>query len=676
VNACALPRIGSLRSEGLRTPAASAPEKVTTDGPLAESIALALGDDGALAHGIDGFVARSAQQRMATAVAEAIDARETLLVEAGTGTGKTFAYLVPAVLSGLRVVISTGTKNLQDQLYHRDLPQVLAALGLPVRTALLKGRANYLCRSRLKQALAYASPDDAPRLIALRHFMEASDSGELSDYGGIPDGDPLLPRVTSTADNCLGTRCADYDQCFVAAARRRATTAEIVVVNHHLLFADFVLKQEGFGEILPGADVVVVDEAHQLPELASRVFGDRLSTRQLHEFARDATQAVHEAGDLPELIDACARLTQGVRLLEQQFLDCPGREPLARFRDRGGVDAVMESLLDTLDAVGAGLSPVQQRSEALAAVWERCTHLSATLRMFLSPMDPEAPVTAVDWVERLERGGSLQRTPVDVSVPYQQATSAHPGAWIYTSATLSIGGDFRHFSAQLGLESTRMLALESPFDYTRQARIYLPTALPDPNSRGYTEALIDHVMPLIDASGGGAFLLMTSHRAVQAAARHLRGDRRYTLFVQGEDDRARLVRRFAETDNGILVGAASFWEGVDVPGRALRLVLIDKLPFAAPDDPVFEARLNAIRISGGRPFPDYQLPQAIIGLRQGVGRLIRGEEDRGLLILGDPRLRSRGYGAQILRALPDMPVLEDFDAALSWSLKLAQELTV
>ena len=623
--------------------------------------------EGPLARQISGYAPREVQAQMADAVAAAFDRHDTLVVEAGTGTGKTFAYLVPALLAGRRVVISTGTLNLQDQLFYRDLPRVRAALERPVRVALLKGRANYACRHRLTLALQQpAGRHEAVKLHELQAWVAKTDSGELQELGALAEDDPLLPRVTSTAENCLGSKCADFEQCFVVKARRNAQSADVLVVNHHLLFADFVLKEEGFGQILPGADAIVVDEAHQLPELAARFFGTRVSTRQLQDLAQDAADEARRHGDIPQLRDGAAQLAQSAGQLEQAFAVIAARTTLAAFRQKSSADAALREAQAALDALLDLLKPLEERSPELGAAVLRTLDLAQRLRLLL---EDEAE-SRVAWVEALGRGGSLNATPIRVDADFTRMRDAYEGAWVFTSATLAAGDDFSHFCGQLGLDHARTLRLESPFDFEHQARLFLPRGLPDPNDPGYSGRIAETALPIIEASGGGAFVLCTSHRALREIAARLRERLKLPLFVQGEGARTELLDAFTRAGDGVLVGTTSFWEGVDVRGLALRVVIIDKLPFAALGDPVFEARLGAIREAGGEPFMDYQLPQAIMVLRQGAGRLIRDPDDRGLLVLCDPRLRTRAYGRRILESLPAIPEVESLGEARAWLDKI------
>jgi ATP-dependent DNA helicase DinG len=626
---------------------------------LLDETRVALGAGGALAESIASFVPRQAQERMAQAVAEAIEDRVALIAEAGTGTGKTYAYLVPALLSGLRVIVSTGTRALQDQLYHRDLPRVRDALGVRLKTALLKGRSNYLCWYRLDRARSegrYASRDLASQLLQIHAWAGRSEAGDVAEIEFVPEDSPLWPQVTSTAENCLGSDCPFYSECFVVKARQAAQEADLVVVNHHLLFADLALKREGFGEILPGAHAFVLDEAHQLPELASQFFSITVSARQLQELARDAiAESASVTGALSELQEPSRALEQAVRELRLAMESLPTRGALATL-DRDDVTAIAIDALETaLSAFNEALQPQAERSVGYKACAERAQEQLDRLRRLLGAGDP----VEVRWYETTPRGFSLHLTPLDVSAPLREFREQSRAAWIYTSATLAVAGAFHHLSDQLGLDDPRTLLEPSPFDYDSQALAYLPRGLPEPGMRGYVDAVIEAVLPVLDASQGRAFLLFTSHRALREAADKLSVRRDFPLFVQGTQPRHRLLEEFRHSGNGVLLGAASFWEGVDVAGDALSVVVIDKLPFAAPDDPVLEARLDAVRRSGGNPFRDWQLPTAVIALKQGAGRLIRTHSDRGVLVLCDPRLTSKSYGRLFIDSLPPLPRTRD-----------------
>ena len=636
-------------------------------GSLAERSVEALSEGGELARAVPQFRPREAQLELTEAVADAFERREVLLAEAGTGTGKTYAYLVPALLSGMKTILSTGTRALQDQLYHRDLPRVRDALGVGLKSALLKGRANYLCRYRTEQAKG------DPRIVpgaqaALFQRIVAwggrTRMGDLAELEALPDDSPLLPLVTSTADNCLGTECPFWNDCFVVQARQRAQAADIVVVNHHLLLADLALKQEGFGEILPGAQAFVVDEAHQLPELAAQFFGEGIGARPLVELARDALAECKDVpGALAALQTPARDLEQAVRVLRAALEPLPPRATQARALADPDAHDAFETLSSSLQALQAALAPWRESAPGLDACHARAVEFAARLGRWRierdfdnDAFDDELPADDdVRWYEATPRGFRLQRTPLDVSGPLRAHRERSQAAWVFTSATLAVDGGFDHVATRLGLEDPRTLLLQSPFEWDAQALCYLPPNLPQPAAREFTGAMLDAVRPVLEASNGRAFLLFASHRALREAAEALRGGP-WPLFVQGEAPRNVLLQRFRESGNGVLLGAASFREGVDVVGAALTVVVVDKLPFAAPDDPVFEARLEAIRRAGGNPFFDEQLPQAVIALKQGAGRLIRSETDHGVLVLCDPRLTGKAYGRVFLDSLPPLPI--------------------
>ena len=652
-----------------------------TQSELAASAVDALAEGGALADAIPAFVPRPAQQRLAAAVAGVFGSRGTLLAEAGTGTGKTYAYLVPALLSGLKTIVSTGTRALQDQLYLRDLPRVRDALGTPVKTALLKGRANYLCKHRLERAKGeprFANREQIAQFQRIVAWSGRTRMGDMAELDALPEDSPLLPMVTSTAENCLGSECPFWSECFVVQARARAQSADIVVVNHHLLLADLALKQEGFGEILPGAQAFVVDEAHQLPDLAAQFFGEGIGARPLVELARDA---IAECKDVTASIAAvqgpAQHLEHATRVLRAAMEVLPTRGTRGRALHEAPVRDACLQLLDAVQHFADALAPLRDASPGFDACHARALDFAGRLRRWtespdagdFADADATAPAEAgiqaservdprlrgddgdVLWYELTPRGFRLQRTPLDVSGPLRDHRTRSHAAWVFTSATLSVAGGFDHLRVRLGLEDPETLLEPSPFDWNAQALCYLPPRMPEPMSRDYGRALVDALTPVLEASNGRAFVLFASHRALREAAEALR-EGPWPLFVQGQAPRHVLLQRFRESGNGVLLGAASFREGVDVAGDALSVVVIDKLPFAAPDDPVFEARLDAIRRGGGNPFRDEQLPQAVIALKQGVGRLIRSETDRGVLVLCDPRLTGKSYGRVFFDSLP------------------------
>lgn len=615
-----------------------------------------LGADGVFARELPNFTPRESQQAMARAVAVAIDAGEPLVVEAGTGTGKTFAYLVPALASGKRVIVSTGTKTLQDQLFHRDLPRVRAVLGLAVKTALLKGRANYLCHYRLQQTLEEGrreAPQQARDLDAVRSWATRTVSGDRMELTAVAEDSPLWPRVTSTVDNCLGVECPFFDACFVFKARRAAQDADVVVVNHHLLLADLALRQEGFGEILPAADALIVDEAHQLPELAGQFFSLSVSARQLTELHRDAlAECAAVSAGLSVLQPSLEALDLNVKRARLALRVLPSRGAFAAIEADAQSHAALTALSSGLETLEAALATQAERSRGMATLHERAHALSLRLRRIL---DAETDVAEVRWYEATPHGFRLSVTPLDLASPLQAQREASAAAWIFTSATLTVAGRFDHFARQLGLDNPQTLCLHSPFDFARQALCYLPPGLPPPAADDYTRRVVEACVPVLRASRGRAFFLFTSHRALQMAAELLQGQLPYPLLIQGSAPRNTLLEQFRVAGDAVLLGAASFWEGVDVVGEALSCVIIDKLPFAAPGDPVLEARLNALRQQGANPFTAWQIPAAAIALKQGAGRLIRSEHDRGVLVLCDPRLASKGYGKLFLASLPPMP---------------------
>jgi ATP-dependent DNA helicase DinG len=613
-----------------------------------------LGSHGPLAHHVPGFRPRAAQQHMADAVATAIRSRDTLIVEAGTGTGKTFAYLLPAVHSGRKVIISTGTRHLQDQLYHHDLPLVREALKAPIATALLKGRTNYLCLHRLALTVGEGRNLDRRQLHELeqiRAWSARTRSGDIAGLGEIPEDSPVWPRVTSTVDNCLGTECESFRDCFVVRARRAAMEADVLVINHHLLFADIVLREEGFGELLPGVDAIIVDEAHQIPEVASVFFGASLSSHQLHELIRDVQiESLREAADMSALPEAAQQLEGTIRRIRLALGQGDRRIGWSDFGDENPMQEPLQELAAGLNRLTNGLQAASERGKGLDSCRERATELLERLNTLLGKPAEEY----IPWFETRRQSFRLNLTPLNVAPPLTKAMEGLPGAWIFTSATLAVGADFGHFASRLGLDQAHTLQLESPFDYEHNALLYLPEAMPDPAERDYTRVVVEFARQVLAASRGRAFLLFTSHTALQEAAKLLDGSVPYPLLVQGSAPRADLLDRFRLQGNAVLLGTSSFWEGVDVRGEALSCVIIDRLPFASPGDPVLKARSEALRRQGRNPFREYQLPNAVIALKQGAGRLIRDVADRGVLVLCDPRLRQRSYGRVFLESLPRM----------------------
>jgi ATP-dependent DNA helicase DinG len=596
---------------------------------------------------------------MAEAIAHAIRTQGQLIAEAGTGTGKTLAYLVPALLSGGKVIISTGTKTLQDQLYQRDLPLVRDALTLPVTVALLKGRANYVCRHHLERTVAsgtVASRSEVQYLRRIESFARTSASGDKSELADVPETSAIWGDVTSTRDNCLGSECDHYADCFVMNARKEALAADIVVVNHHLFFADVMLRDEGLTELLPACNTVILDEAHQLPDTATLFFGEEVSAGQLGELARDAEiEGLRAARDYAPLPEAAKALSQAQRHFRLAAGEAPGKWPASAAMQRPGFATALDALAAAADALTGELAAQAERSDELGQCAARATELSRRLARWRDRDDPEW----VRWIDVGTVGWQLCASPLSIAEIFSKQVTDTARAWIFTSATLSFGGDFSLYQRQLGLQTAATGYWESPFDYAKQALLYVPEHLPQPNSFEHTDAVIAAALPVLRASGGRAFLLFTTLRALARARETLqaefdRGELDFPLLAQGEGSRTELLTRFRRQGNAVLLGSQSFWEGVDVPGEALSLVVIDKLPFAPPDDPLLAARLDYIAREGGNPFMDYQLPQAAIDLKQGAGRLIRSETDRGVLMICDRRLVDKPYGRRIWQALPPM----------------------
>ena len=624
-----------------------------------EKIAALFAPQGALAEHISGFSARPQQIELAQAIAAAIAVNGQLIAEAGTGTGKTFAYLVPALLAGGKVIVSTGTKNLQDQLFQKDLPTVRAALKAPVSVALLKGRANYVCHYHLEQAQSdgrFATREDVRHLGKIVQYAKISATGDKSGLADVPENAPVWMQVTSTRDNCLGQDCPQHQACFVLKARKEAMEADVVVVNHHLFFADVMLRDEGVAELLPACNTVIFDEAHQLPETASLFFGDSLSTAQLLDLARDARlEAATSAKDftaLPLAADALDKAARDVRLVFKK----EGRLPAAATGEFKEFAPALNKLDDKLKQLGDLLEKQAERSEGLENCWQRAQALTQQLKHWQTPEAGKSD-GKVRWLEVFHHSLQLNTTPLSIAEIFAKQIGGHPRAWIFTSATLAVKQDFSHYQTEMGLLEARTACWDSPFNYPKQALLYVPQSMPEPNSPGYTEAVVQAALPLLEASRGRAFLLFTSLRAMQRAHEILTAefDRRqwpYPLMMQGEGSRNELLRRFREHGHAVLLGSQSFWEGVDVRGEALSLVVIDKLPFAPPDDPVLAARIAELNQQGRNAFMEYQLPRTVITLKQGAGRLIRDETDRGVLMICDPRLISKQYGKRIWQSLP------------------------
>lgn len=636
------------------------------------------GPTGQLGSAVTSYRPRHAQIEMAKAVAQAIVGQTTLIAEAGTGTGKTFAYLAPALLWGGKVIISTGTKNLQDQLFLRDIPAIRQALGAPVSVALLKGRANYVCHFHLERTLEngrLTSREDVGYLREISRFIKMTNSGDKAELSHVPESALIWNLVTSTKENCLGSECQYYQDCFVMKARKEAQKADVVVVNHHLFFADVALKDTGIAELLPTANTVIFDEAHQLPDTATLFFGETISTSHILELCRDVlAEGLSHARDGAEWAKLIVPLEKAARDLRLCFPPEQVKLSLSQIPFSNEFFAAFETLKEKLKNVLATLETQAERAETI----ELCRVRALALSEQLAAWGKSAPINSelvdqecVLWVEAYSSSLQLHRTPLSIAPIFNKQREGSARSWIFTSATLAVKKDFSHYTSQMGLTDEKALSWPSPFDYENQGILYIPTGMPEPRSLNYIDAVIDAALPVIIASAGRAFLLCTTLRAVKQSAQRLRDEFEkrnlsFTLFVQGELGRTELLEQFRRSGNGILVGSQSFWEGIDVRGEALSLVVIDKLPFAPPDDPVLSARITAMEQQGKNGFVHHQLPEAIINLKQGAGRLIRDETDRGVLMLCDPRILTKPYGARVWQSMPtfkrtrELRVVEQF----------------
>ncbi len=639
-------------------------------------IAKTFSSDGALGKAIPGFQARQPQIDMAEAVSSAIKDQTQLVVEAGTGTGKTFAYLVPALLSGKKVIISTGSKNLQEQLYHRDLPLMVNALGFYGQVALLKGRSNYLCLDRLSRQMVESHTNESDptlltQLVKVRAWSSETKTGDLGDCDDLPEDSMIIPTITSTNDNCLGKECPSYTDCFVLKARKRAMDSDIVVVNHHLFLADLAIKETGFGELIPEADVFIFDEAHQLPDIASEYFGQSVSSRQIHDLAKDIEIAYRtEAKDMRQLQKVGDKLMQSAMDM-RIVLGEPGfrgnwREAL----QSGSIKRELLRLTDSLELAIDVLKIALGRSQLLDTAFERANLIKGRIDRVC-----DVDITGYSyWYDTSPRHFALHITPLSVADKFHEQIEIKQGAWIFTSATLAVSGDFKHFTERLGLKPTKQFSLPSPFDYQKQARLCVPRYLPEPNSNGLADKLVRMLAPVIEENDGRCFFLCTSHSMMRELGEKFREVLELPVLMQGEMSKQKTLVEFMELGNALLVATGAFWEGIDVRGDALSCVIIDKLPFTAPDDPLLKARIEDCRLRGGEPFAEVQIPDAVITLKQGVGRLIRDQKDHGALIICDNRLVTRDYGGIFLGSLPPIPRTRDLDGIKAF-LKAEQSVT-
>ena len=613
-----------------------------------------LGPDGIIGEAIDDFQPRQSQIEMARLIDQAIADGKSYLLEASTGIGKSYAYLVPAFLSDKKTIISTGTKNLQDQLFNKDIPLIRKILVGNKKVALLKGRSNYCCRYRVdkfRKQKQFQSGETGSLFAALHEWSKMSENGDIGEFSSLPENDRLWFYATSNSDNCLGSECPDFDRCFVVRARKTALEADIVVINHHLFFSDLALKEEGFGDILPDAEVLIFDEAHQLPDIASHFFGDSLSMRQLELLSKDVLDAgISEAADSKELAKLCDLLNKSLadfRLALGQF---PQKSEWTRIQDAAPVKQALESLKTAISELSETLEPMVSRGKELASCYRRLESIDTILSQFLDPEESQ-----VSWYELSDRGFRLIISPIDISDSFRQKLDgSNFESVFFTSATISSQRSFTYYAGRLGLADIEAIHYDSPFDYQKQALLYIPDHLPDPSEPGYAEKFGELCRDVIAATNGYSFILFTSYRMLNWSADYLRSKIDKPLFVQGDFQRSELLQQYLEASNPVLLGTSSFWEGVDVKGDRLRCVIIDKLPFKSPQDPVYNRRLQLVNQNGGNAFTEVQIPEATIGLRQGVGRLIRDVNDRGIVVVCDNRLNSKAYGGKILDSMPPM----------------------
>lgn len=646
-------------------------ERITLIDDVVAHCQYVLSDKGRLATALPGFVAREGQISLSTAIAEAITKQTTLVAEAGTGTGKTFAYLIPCLLSGKKALISTATKTLQDQLYQKDLPLLVRALGLSVRVQNLKGRANYLCRHRVAlhaEEGRFSNPQCAHEVLHIREKLAQLTDGERAELPEIKEDSPVWPYVTSTADNCLGSECEYHQNCFLVKARKRALDADIVVINHHLFFADSRLKEQGFGELLPGVETIIFDEAHQLAEIAINFHGERFSTRQLRELVDDL---LHEWPVLDLANQPLQSLSiQTDRVIDQLLLAITSHEERIAWDELKRYNNFHPAWAELLDLVEELLSCVTnaeiEEVSGLVRCLKRLNDLKRSLVNFSEPNKAQ-----IRWLERFKHSLVFHATPFEIADSFKKLIAKQQAAYIFTSATLTMASSFSYFIKPLGLEAAQTLLLPSPFDYQQQALLYLPRNLPDPKDASYYELLVTKALPVINACGGRCFFLFTSHRGLKTVAQLLHNNLKYPLLIQGEEAKPILLARFRQLGNAVLLGTATFWEGVDVKGEALSCVIIDKLPFANPADPLIRGKMTYLKSCGLSGFDELSLPNAVLALKQGVGRLIRDSTDRGVLMIADPRLTGRDYGRSIFASLPALLKTRDEKTVLTFIEQLA-----
>jgi len=609
---------------------------------------------GPLSEIISGYNVRHSQVELSEAVAQAITDKSTLIAEAGTGTGKTFAYLVPALLSKKKVIISTGTKNLQEQLFNRDLPLVKNAVDKTQETALLKGRSNYLCLQRLKLnggEHIRLEKETLNEYSVIKKWSMSTNTGDIGEVSSLPDNAKVIPLVTSTVDNCLGKDCSEYQDCYLMKARKKAMEADIIVVNHHLFFADLALKEGGFGELIPDVDLVVFDEAHLIPDIASEYFGEMISSRQLDDILSDlGKQQRVSLKDADQIHLVAEKTRQFIADLRIQFDIEPKRGDWDEAIDQKSLMPLLDQITTQLSQLLSVLSVHSSRDKDIDQYAEKLIAATETFKRLMHTKTPDVSY----WYETTRRHIVLHMTPLSIADKFSKIVEKSNAAWVLTSATLTVNNSFEHYQQQMGLNEAQVIEMDSPFDYQNQAMLCVPRYLPEPHERSIAKHLVKIAIRLIDAAKGRAFLLFTSHHMMREVARQVREEVDNPILVQGESTKSSLLDDFKRIQSSALFATGSFWEGVDVKGDALLCVMIDKLPFASPDDPLLQARIKDCKNKGGNAFASIQIPQAVITLKQGAGRLIRDNSDRGVLVICDNRLLTKQYGQTFIASLPPM----------------------
>ena len=606
---------------------------------------------------LEDYQLRTEQVEMAKSIIGTIKDKSSLVVEAGTGVGKTFAYLYPALLKGGKVVISTATKNLQDQLFFNDIPKIREALKISVKVNILKGRGNYICKLRMENTIQegmFFNKEDAQHLHFIKAFSDNTDSGEVSEISEIPETSTIWPMVTSTKENCLGQDCEFYKECFLVKARKEALESEVLIVNHHLFFADFVLKDEELSEILPKANTIIFDEAHQIPLVASFFLGQFISSSQISNLIQDCQQGLKKYPDTIKVLDALSKDLQEIIFeLKKIVSPFPARLNINNLKNYENFEKTYNSLIEKLELLGITLSKHSEENAELQKLFERSTELNIKFSSWLKKDNQNN----IYWLEVFARTVQFNETPISISEQFNKFQEKSDSAWIFTSATLSINGSFDHFVKLLGLEKAMTQYLQSPFNYSENAFLYVPKEIPDSKDELFNLVLVKKALPLLKASKGRAFVLATSLKSMEEIGALLKDELKkneinYPVITQGEGPKSDLLQQFKKHGNAILIGSLSFWEGIDVRGPALSLVIIDKLPFQSPGDPVFESKIKLLSEEGINAFMSMQLPEAIIRLKQGVGRLIRDDYDKGVMVICDKRIIEKSYGIKIWKSLP------------------------